>query len=211
MNKFFKIAVIGAMAFALPMSASAAVIDFKAAASDERAIANGAPGATIDGFHMTFTAYDITGGGTTPAYAYLDNGAGLGVCRTLHGGVNDHSGGQNECGDSGDDNLQINEQVTIAFDFAVNISGLILVADGHGALPGARTLVINGGSMLASAAMSATWNGVTSIQFNYGGANADQYYISAMNVERSTVPAPAALGLLGFGLAGVGFARRRRS
>lgn len=68
-------------------------------------------------------------------------------------------------------------------------------------------VTINDVAMLTSVAQAMTWTGVSSMKFDFGDT---QYYVSAMTAT-PTVPAPAALGLLGFGLGALGIARRRRS
>lgn len=227
MSKMWKTIAAGFVGVAMTASASAGTIDFKAAAdADERGFVDGT-GETIDGFALTFSA---TTSDTGDGYAYLDSGAGLGVCDFFSGVAtdgNEHGGGTNECHDSSDDNLQLGETATVEFEFAVDLDGLLFRAEGHGLIGGdfaddhnltITTDVHALAFMTFQEAMDASFLGITSITFGYGsllaataaGPFGVQYYVSAMDVEK--VPAPAALGLLGFGLAGIGgLSRRRRS
>ncbi len=200
--------------FLASTGANAGVIDFKANADlDERAISWGTTN-VIDGVSMTFYALDVTGGNQVHAWAYLDHGAGLGVCRTLRtpGNVNAYSGSGNECNPGSDDNIQLDEWVGIEFDNGpLTVSNLVLRAEGHGILDGDVTVTINGTDMLASVATAMTWNDLAKIDFTFGGNAPDQYYVSAFTVTDRQVPEPAILGLMGFGLLGVGTVARRRN
>lgn len=228
MSTLLKTAAVGIIVSLLPVAASAGTIDFKAAATvDERGFVDGT-GETIDGYALKFYADSLSEDG----YAYLDHGAGLGVCEYFNG--SDATNGNeitddadaNECHTSGDDNLQAGESVTVEFEFAVNVDGLLFNKEGHGVIEGdladAHNLVISTdihafSVMTFQEAMDASFDGITSITFDYGLIFLNdpgdlpygmQYYVSAMNVEN--VPAPAALGLLGFGLLGLGGVRCRR-
>ncbi len=77
---------------------------------------------------------------------------------------------------------------------------------------------INGGGLSATdfvTEINTTYFDITSITFAYGGASggasADQFYISAVDLTPDTeVSEPGAVALFGFGLAGLGYVRRRR-
>lgn len=201
MNWFFRIAAIAAATFALSTGASAGLVDFaEHAKGNEHGVADGTT-ENVDGFLIEFSG---TGGS-----AYFDHSdnvlydtAGLGVCTVLDSG--------DQCNPSSDDNLTIGESVTIIFDFIVELTSIVFSDEFHDPVDPTETLMIDGTEMTFAAASAATFTGTT-FTFGYGTESPDQYYISAMNVERVTVPAPAALGLIGFGLAGIGVARRRRS
>ncbi len=73
---------------------------------------------------------------------------------------------------------------------------------------------INGGGLSATdfvTEINTTYFDITSITFAYGGTSADQFYISAVDLTPDTeVSEAGAIALFGFGLAGLGYVRRRR-
>ena len=73
---------------------------------------------------------------------------------------------------------------------------------------------INGGGLSETdfiTEINTTYVDITSIAYAYGGTSADQFYISAVDLTPDTeVSEPGALALFGFGLAGLGYVRRRR-
>lgn len=200
------LSIVGAVA--MSAGANAAVLDFAADAdlNGERAVTN----LTLDGVAMTLSATR----GALPANAYLDASggegpAGLGVCLNLLSG---------ECNPSNDDNVTIDETVTIAFDAGpFDIRTLSFRGEGHvdknGDAVNTLLIALNGGLAVAytfaaavAAAIGGAFLGANSISFAFGGASPDQFYINAI----SDVPLPAALPLLLAGVAGLGFASRRR-
>lgn len=203
-----KLFMMTAVAFGLAATAgSAATFDFAALANGNE---GSVEGTTIsnDGISLTFDA-----GGTDLAYFDSINGqgrvAGLGVCGAL--GIN---GG---CNPSNDDNITAGESVTLLFDRLVNISGLLFRSEGHflvdeslnsRQLVSSETLLINGVEYTFGAAQTATFTGVSSINFAFGGAAGDEFYLSSLTA--TPVPVPAALPLLLAGLGGLGVMARRK-
>lgn len=224
MNRIVKLAAVGLAVVALPAAASAATIDFATyAKNNEHAVANGGS-ESVGGFNITF--YSTKNG--QDAWAYFDHSAvtagdtaGLGVCGVLRLGPGDtvnngdaYSGGTNECSPSSDDNLTAGESLILEFEFAVALSDLVFRNHDHSedaALNDKLDIGVDGATpveMTFGAASGMTFIG-TSFYFGYDGEDANQFYISSATANG--VPAPAALGLLGFGLMGLGgLAKRRR-
>ncbi|RLJ59491.1 hypothetical protein BCF46_1640 [Litoreibacter meonggei] len=196
-------------------SASAATVSL-----DFVALAAGTPGdrGGVEGQTFTFGGLDVTL--TSSHNAYLDdlsNGkpAGLGVCGTIGvvGGIS------NQCDPSNDDNITTGESVTLTFGQNVTSMTNFIFYDGnHNSLStSSSTFDIGYNGSVLSERTFATYNGVsgslTSITFAYGGTSADQFYLGGATVEYvAAVPLPAAMPMLaaGFGLLGVGAARRKR-
>lgn len=189
-------------------AANAAVLDFVGeAAGNERGVANGSV-IVMDGLAVTFSA---SNGGNT-AFAYFDdlfngNPGGLGVCSTLEGAP------PSECLNSADDSIRNGESVTLTFSTAQNLSGFSFTDRDHLSLNSSlNTLLINGLEFTfadvvgLTAAVVAAITGVTSVTFAHGGSNATEFYVNGF----TAVPLPAAAPLLLAGIAGLGFASRRR-
>jgi hypothetical protein len=190
-------------------AANAAVLDFVAeAAGNERGVADGTV-IVMDGLAVTFSS-----GGPASDFAFFDDlfegrPAGLGVCGTLSGPA------PADCGPGEIDNINAGESVLLAFATAQNLSNFSFSGDEHFSLNASlNTLLINGVSFTfadvvsLTAAVVAVVTGVTSIEFAYGGANPANFYVNSFTA--SEVPLPAAAPLLLAGLAGLGFASRRR-
>lgn len=209
------LAAVAALAVAGAANAEAAVIDFLAAGNAaERGIANvaaGVPNLTLSGVAMRLTSTNTNTGAAY--FSYLDAGdAGLGVCKVIDSA--------NQCAPSSDDNVTTTESVMIQFLAGpLNIDKINLRLEGHtvpaSAAELAKTLLIaiNGGSFTRytfGQALAATFTNVSSIRFAFDDASAnttaDQFYLSSLVVT----PVPAALPLLLSGLAGLGFAARRK-
>lgn len=202
MKKFLSTAAaIAAMSFAA--NANAALVDFAAHADNTGERATTAE--IINGVSMTFSATTLPG--PVAANAYLDAGqAGLGVCKVVDAG--------SQCVPGSDDNITNGESVTITFVNGLQgLSGFVFRDEIHNLINPNLTLGvgINGGALVFQTfaqAIAAVYQNVSSITFSFGGANPDQYYLSAFNA--STIPIPGALPLLLSGLAGLGFASRRK-
>ena len=207
-----KLVLTAAAGFAaLGMSAaSAATLDVAQYADDtgERNV-GGAEILNIGGVNVQLVA--------NVGFAYLDSSgaegpAGLGVCS-----MNNPQVGQ-ECPVPSDDNVSIREAVTVNFvDGAFDIRSLSFRNAVHQDLNGgATTLLIglNGGPLVrysfadaVAAAIAGEFVGANSITFAFDtDGNGEQFYVGAI----SDIPVPGALPLLLSGLAGLGFASRRR-
>lgn len=189
-------------------AANAALVDFGADANNngERAAPNGL---NINGVIMNFAS--------TPAQsvAYLDASsgglpAGLGVCKVILNG---------DCNPSNDDNVTDGESVTISFvNGPFNLSGFIFRDENHNLLNGSAgnqgnidtlRIGINGGALAVytfAQAVGLAFNNVSSITFAY---NSGQFYVNVLDASNQ-VPIPGALPLLISGLAGLGFAARKK-
>lgn len=186
-------------------SAEAALVDFvnDADTNGERAVTN----LVLNGVDMSFSAFR----GALAANAYLDASggqgpAGLGVCLVLTAG---------QCDPSSDDNIKDDERVTITFNNgAYTISGLSFTAADHEPVDPNATLGIgiNGGAIVFNTFanyIGAVFNNVTSITFAFGGALASEFYVNRFTAVNE-IPVPGALPLLLAGIAGLGFAARRK-
>lgn len=221
------IKLIAAAAFAATMAiapAYAGIIDFanEADTNGERGVASGST-IIIDGVNMRLSG--TAGLNTKVPFAanpYFDSGdAGLGVCKVLTGSA--------QCSPSSDDNVTLGEALKIEFlsddgtmSVSRNILGLAFDDSVHNPLglgnDGMVRIVTDNGDMTAlfsafiamAAGADAFFQNVSMIEFFntelfYNGA---QFYVNAMDV--SEIPIPGALPLLLSGLAGLGFAGRRR-
>lgn len=192
-------------------AAQAATLNFVAEANTngERGLMDGDT-LTIDGLDVTFN----TGGnsayldGSSPAEV-LRGGAGLGVCST---GLTR----SDQCVVSSDDNVTVEEFVTISFDSRQTLSDLKFNEEGHRAFAddSIETLLfaINGGmpeEFTFGALMDASFFNVKSATFAFGGTKQQQFYLGAATAV-AAVPLPAAAPLLLGALGGLGFAASRR-
>lgn len=193
------LASITALAFSLS-AANAAVIDFVA-----QAAAN--PGALPQGATQTYGSIVLTIT-ANPADPYLDpyfNGkpGGLGACYVLAKAPQycDPNIANNT------DNVGAGESLTFAFNKSVDISNLSFNAANHISLNNSsKTLLVNGVEWTFANLFLAALTGVKTLTLAYGGSNAAQFYVSGL----TAVPIPAAAPLLLSGIAGLGFAARRR-
>jgi len=210
MKKLLTFAAATIAASFASMSAHAIVLDFVAeAAGNERGIVNGS---TINNFQGTGVNVTFTAGGGDwfPYFDDISSGkpAGLGVCKVLDAG--------NQCDPPSDDNVTVAESITIAFSgaaFAIRDISFNNVSHdplGLGGADGMVSIALDGGMamvMLFSEAIAAAnanmFAAASSITFAYVDT---EFYIGAI----SDVPIPGALPLLISGLAGLGFASRRR-
>lgn len=219
MKKLLVTAIAASTMSLASMSANATVLDFVAeAAGAERGITNGSTILNFQGtgIDVTFEAGDNAG--YHPYFDDLSSGkpAGLGVCKVLFKGVGGEGddGSSDNCNPSNDDNVSIDESIRITMSGDFQIRDLTFYDADHEALgvgnnDGQVMVDIGAGFMMTtfSQIIADANNGllknVSSIAFRYMDT---QFYVGAI----SDVPVPGAIPLLLSGLAGLGFASRRK-
>jgi hypothetical protein len=220
MKKLLALAATTLAALFTSMSAQALVLDFVAeAAGAERAIENGS---TITNFQGTGVDVTFTAG-TDDWFPYFDDisggkPGGLGVCKEVNGGIGGpgDDGISDDCNPPSDDNASVNETITLGFsgaDFSVReISFFDATHNPLGVLgnDGMLAIALDGGmamvmsfSTAISMAQAGAFAAASQIMFAYVDT---QFYIGSI----SDIPIPGAIPLLISGLAGLGFAARRR-
>ena len=208
-----RIAFIAAVAAGLISGqASATVIDFvaEAAARGERGVADGTVlnTAEMGGLNLQFSGGI---GGASSDFAYFNaatsNGSpqGLGTCSRLDS--------LNQCNPEYDDVVAANEWVQVGFvDGPFDINAMSFVGAGNASLDNSSGLikittslnsVISVVTMTFAQAASNAFGLVDWIRFQYAGT---EFVVAQI----SDIPLPGALPLLLSGLAGLGFAARRK-
>jgi PEP-CTERM motif len=170
------------------------------------------------------------------AFVYLDSDkAGMGVCGSLNSSGTANLGkqlaksGANLCSQSDDDNVTSGEKLNFAFNESVAIDKIWFNNnhDGDLSLMGDFITIFGVDFMFVATDLSrgndAMYVPVTPIIFAAGdngeiafysgvptlsAANGEEFYLSAIDINR--VPEPGTLALLGFAIAGLGFARSRK-
>lgn len=203
MRKFL---IAAAATLAATTGANAALLDFVAeAAGNERGVADGTT-INFGGIDVTFSA--------TNGFAYFDDVSGgpggLGVCTTLSAAAT--------CSPSSDDSISIDpdgaEAVELSFAEAVTLSDHTFNDFAHNDITNRSDLTllvnINGAgfnSITFADAAALVIAGVTTIEFAVDtAATGIGFYVSSI----TAVPLPATAPLLISGLAGLGFAARRK-
>ncbi len=219
MKKIFAFAVASLAVGFASLAAQAAPVDFVSyAAGNEHGVASGTS-VNINGVNMKLLS------NYNPYFDDVDlisrKPGGLGVCRSLHTTVN---GVANQCNPGSDDSIDgaggVNEYIKILFEDGpydvrnlsfndgqhnnlntnnvAQLTYMILDAVG-GVLTSATTTFAN----LVAMAAAGAFLQVAGIGFEYVDT---EFYVDTV----SDVPIPAALPLLLSGLAGLGFAARRK-
>ena len=206
-------------------SAKAVSIDF-ASIAEFGSLGEGAIGGTngiysnplTTGQGFPISGLQITSNGTNSAYMDSYSGGkrgGLGACSIIN------SAGQ--CAPNSDDNLSLGEEITISlvggglFDWTV----LEFRNDDHNLTSTTDTLTVttNGGSLAASTfgdELFTTYSDISSITYGFGGSSPDNYYIAVADlttdpITSTEVAEPGTLMVLGLGILGLGYIRRKRA
>ncbi|HRI18107.1 MAG TPA: PEPxxWA-CTERM sorting domain-containing protein [Burkholderiaceae bacterium] len=160
--------------------------------------------------------------------SYSNAGISLDASGSFSGGVasavQDHENGwsatvgaglgvYHKKGDTSDDNITSGETLTVTFDQVVTLTAIGLRSEGHNytSWGAGKTFLLDGVSTLlpqnvGSIAVNMTGQVFT---FAYGGANADQFYLSSLTAV--PVPEPESWAMMLAGLGVVGFMLRRRT
>ena len=219
MKKLLTFAAVTAVSSLAAFSASADVVDFAnyVDTEGETAIDSGDT-LTIDGVEITFNSNFL------PYFDGSESGdpGGLGVCRAADPVG---SNGLRDCTDGSDDSIDGDENpaeyVELVFTDPYDLLGISFWDGSHDNLDndfvqelyysitysgGVSSGVTTFGSLVDLVA-TGVFAGVTNLWVEYAGTdNATEFYIASI----SDIPIPGALPLLLSGIAGLGFATRRK-
>jgi len=222
MKKFFGVAAIGAAISMMSAPALAKTISFADyAASNEGGIVN-ASSIDFDGTVISFVSGDQNGTNFFPYFDDVAGGlpAGLGVCRLLDGPAGSGAPGA-ECDDSSDDSIDgnggLNETIALFFDDVYKFNN-ISFRDGDHNLINDSLGLIDWEVVLTTGTTGLQQTTIADfVAMVIAGAFGDttSFFVRFVDTEFyiesiSDVPIPAALPLLLSGLAGLGFAARRK-
>jgi hypothetical protein len=178
-------------------------------------------GSDVCGTSMTFTQGLISAVATATYLGSATNGTvPVRVVQDFNGSKPTYVGlgVYHELGNTADDNITLNEVLTIAFNDTVTLTGLNFLADGHVAkfAAGDAFLLNDTGTHFGTNGSISNLS-LTGKVFNFGygaggleGANAMQYYLGGLMVSAVPEPETFTLMLAGLGLMGV-VARRRKA
>ena len=174
---------------------------------------------------ITGTKFRPTDPTNTSAFAYLDaSNAGLGVCGSASGAINQTTGsGANLCSPSSDDNTTVGETLHFTFDADVTIDNFWFNNNhdgGFGTNPQDQVNIGGTAFDVVTGVAGEVGTGIGSFTVLAGntltvGYENEQFYVSAMTISvdippPASVPEPATLLLLALGLIGISLSAKKK-
>lgn len=168
----------------------------------------------LGSLELTIQGFETSSSGTFESYAYMDeNNAGMGVCTNLTE--------SKQCNPSNDDNVSSGEFLRLFFNQDVFIDSLTFNNNHDGGFSNSR-INVNGDNLApgdgkGSKTFSNGWlvNGGSFFDLGYVERDGDDasrsshFYLEQLVVSK--VPEPSSLFLMGAGLLGLGFVRKKRA